>query len=100
MADKEMMQDTLVSMDTSGLDPDSMAGIQGSTSGVDSMSSTMSSSSDGSSSDRETVGACSGQVPLEASDDQGLTDAQIQALVALGVPKSPGAGDGSPFCLE
>ena len=54
MADKETMQDTSVSMDTLGLDPDSTAGIQGSTSRVESTSSTMSSSSDESSSDRET----------------------------------------------
>ena len=62
-------------------------------SGVESTSSTML-SSDESSSDGETGGACSGQMPWEALDDQGLTNAQIQALVALGVPKSPGAGDG------
>ncbi len=82
-------------METSSLDPDSMAGIQGSTSGVDSTSSTMSSSNE-SSSEGETGGVHGGQVPLEALDDQGLTDAQIQALVALGAPKSLGAGDGSP----
>ncbi len=91
MADKDKSQDTSVSMDTSGLDPDSTAGIQGSTSRVDSTS-----SSDESSSDGETGGASSGQLPSEASDNQGLTDAQIQALVALGVPKSSGAGDGGP----
>ena len=99
MVDKETMQDTSVSMDTSGLDPDSMAGIQGSTSRVESTLSTTSSSSDKSSSDGETGGVCSGQVPSKALDDQGLTDTQIQALVALGVPKSLGAGDGSPDML-
>ncbi len=62
------------------------------------MSSTML-SSDESSSDGETGGACSGQLPLEASDDQGLMDAQIQALVALGAPKSPDAGDGGADML-
>ena len=62
---------------------------------MDSTSSTTS-SSDESSSDGETGGAHGGQVPLEALDDQGLMDAQIQVLVALGAPKSPGAGDGSP----
>ena len=100
MVDKKKSQDTSVSMDTLGLDPDSMAGIQGSASRVDSMLSTTSSSSDKSSSDGETGGVHGGQVPSEASDDQGLTDAQIQALVALGVPKSPGAGDGSPDMLR
>ena len=93
MADKGTTQDTSVSMDTSGLNPDSTAAIQGSTSGVESTSSTTS-SSDKSSSDGETGGACGGQMPSEALDDQGLTDAQIQVLVALGVPKSPGDGDG------
>ena len=93
MVDKDKLQDTSVSMDTLGLDPDLTGTIQGSTSRVDSTSSTTS-SSDESSSDGETGGVCSSQHPSKASDPEGLTDAQIKALVALGVLKSPSAGDG------